>query len=270
MNNAARARFAETTVGQPVPKLENREKVFGESEYIADLFRPGMVHGAILGRAPAHAGILGYDISGALAGEGGVAVITGDDVGSGRMGAFIKDEHAIAKGKVLYVGEPVAAVAAETEAQARAACRFIYVEYEELPAVLSPEEGLAEGAPILHQDLGNYFKAFDAGSQRNIASRTALQGGDVATAWDDCDIIVEEEFTTQPQAHLAIEPCGALAEVDASGRVTLWSANQSVFRVQANVCESPRLPIPPLPCLTPPVAPAFPNKMEAHVQPITV
>ena len=270
MNNAARARFAETTVGQPVPKLENREKVFGKSEYIADLFRPGMVHGAILGSPHAHARILGYDISAALAAEGVVAVITGDDVGSGRMGAFIKDEHAIAKGKVLYVGEPVAAVAAETEAQARAACRFIHVEYEELPAVLSPEEGLAEGAPILHEDLENYFKVFDAGSERNIASRTALEEGDVATAWDDCDLIVEEEFTTQPQAHLAIEPCGALAEVDASGRVTLWSANQSVFRVQANVCESLGLPMSRLRCLTPRVGGGFGNKMEAHVQPITV
>src|SRR5258708_17615764 len=219
MNNAARARFAETTVGQPVPKLENREKVFGKSEYIADLFRPGMVHGAILGRAPAHAGILGYDISGALAGEGGVAVITGDDVGSGRMGAFIKDEHAIAKGKVLYVGEPVAAVAAETEAQARAACRFIHVEYEELPAVLSPEEGLAEGAPILHEDLENYFKVFDTGSERHNASRTALEEGDVATAWDDCDIIVEEQFTTHPQPHLATEPRPPLPALDASRRL---------------------------------------------------
>ena len=83
-----------------------------------------------------HARIRGYDIAAALAAPGVVAVLTGDDVGEGRMGAFIKDEHALAKGKTLYVGEPVAAVAAETEAQARAACRLIEIDYEELPAVL--------------------------------------------------------------------------------------------------------------------------------------
>jgi CO/xanthine dehydrogenase Mo-binding subunit len=213
---------------------------------------------------------LGYDVSQALAAEGVVAVITGDDVGLGRMGAFIKDEHAIAKGKVLYVGEPVAAVAAETEAQARAACRLIKVDYEELPAVLSPEEGIAAGAPILHEELASYFKVFDAGSEGNVASRTVLEEGDIASAWADCEVVVEGEYTTQPQAHLAMEPCGALAEVDANGRVTLWSANQSVFRVQANVCESLGLPMSKLRCLTPRVGGGFGNKMEAHVQPITV
>ena len=178
----ARPTFAESTVGKPVPKLENREKVLGKAEYIADLYRPGMLHGAILGSPYPHARILGYDVSQALAAEGVVAVVTGDDVGLGRMGAFIKDEHAIAKGKVLYVGEPVAAVAAETEAQARAACRLIKVDYEELPAVLSPEEGIAPDASILHEELASYFKVFDAGSEGNIASRTVLEEGDTASA----------------------------------------------------------------------------------------
>jgi CO/xanthine dehydrogenase Mo-binding subunit len=262
--------FVGATVGQSPPKLENREKVLGKAEYIADLYRPNMVHGAVLGSPHPHARILGYDLAEALAAEGVVAVITGDDVGEGRMGAFIKDEHALAKGKTLYVGEPVAAVAAETEAQARAACRLIKVEYEVLDAVLSPGEGAAEGAPILHERLEDYFKVFDAGSAGNIASRTVLEEGEVASAWRECDLIVEGEYTTQAQAHLSIEPCGALAEVDASGRVTLWSANQSVFRVQANVCESLSLPMSKLRCLTPRVGAGFGNKMEAHIQPIAV
>ncbi|WP_404863485.1 xanthine dehydrogenase family protein molybdopterin-binding subunit [Georhizobium sp. MAB10] len=262
--------FSGLAVGQPLPKIENREKVLGKAEYIADLFRPGMVHAALLGSPHAHARILSYDVSNALAAPGVVAVLTGDDVGHGRMGAFIKDEHAIAKGKVLYVGEPVAAVAAETEAEARAACRLIKIEYEELQAVLSPEEGIADGAPILHEELGSYFKVFNAGSSGNVCSRTVLEEGDVDAAWAQCDVVVEGEFTTQAQAHLALEPCGALAEVDANGRVTLWSANQSVFRVQANVSESLGLPMSKLRCLTPRVGGGFGNKMEAHIQPITV
>ncbi|MFI5016467.1 MAG: xanthine dehydrogenase family protein molybdopterin-binding subunit [Dongiales bacterium] len=257
-------------VGRSIPKLENREKVLGEAQYIADLQRPGMLHAAILGSPYPHARIRGYDIAAALSAPGVVAVLTGDDVGEGRMGAFIKDEHALAKGKTLYVGEPVAAVAAETEAQARAACRLIEIDYEELPAVLSPEAGIAPGAPILHEKLADYIKVFDAGSSGNVASRTRFEEGDVDAAWADCDIIVEGEFTTQAQAHVAIEPCGALAEFEAGGRVTLWSANQSVFRVQANVCESLGLSMAKLRCLTPRVGGGFGNKMEAHVQPITV
>ena len=259
-----------TAVGRSTPKLENREKVTGRAEYIDDLYRPNMLHAAILGSPFAHARILSYDVSEALAAPGVVGVITGADVPDGRMGAFIKDEHALAKGKVLYLGEPVAALAAETLEQARAAINLIRVEYEELPAVLSPEDGLAPDAPILHEALADYVKVFDAGSTGNLCSRTELAEGDVDAAWADCAVIVEGEFTTQAQAHVAMEPCGALAEMDAQGRVTLWSANQSVFRVQANVCESLQLPMSRLRSLTPRVGGGFGNKMEAHIQPLTV
>ena len=260
-----------TAVGRSIPKLENREKVLGRAEYIDDLYRPGMLHAAILGSPHAHAKILSYDVSEALAAQGVVAVLTGDDVpADGRMGAFIKDEHAIAKGKVLYLGEPVAAIAAETLEQARAAVNLIRVEYEELPAILSPEAGLAPGAAILHPDVANYVKVFDAGSEGNLCSRTELTEGDVDAVWSRCAVIVEGEFTTEAQAHVSIEPCGALAEVDAQGRVTLWSANQSVFRVQANVCESLKLPMSRLRSLSPRVGAGFGNKMEPHIQPLTV
>jgi len=259
-----------TSVGRSVPRLDSTEKALGRAQYIADLYRPGMLHAALLGSPHPHARIVGYDIAAALAAPGVVAVLTGEDVGDGLMGAFIKDEHAIAKGKVRYVGEPVAAVAAETFEEARAACRLIEVIYEELEAVLTPEEGLAPGAPIVHEDLERYFAVFDAGSEGNVAARSHFEEGAVDDAWADCDVVVEGEFTTQAQAHLAIEPCGALAEIDATGRVTLWSANQSVFRVQANVCESLGLPMSKLRCLTPRIGGGFGNKMEAHIQPIVV
>jgi CO/xanthine dehydrogenase Mo-binding subunit len=257
------------SVGAALPRAEVREKVEGRAHYIADLYRHGMLHGAILGSPHAHARIKSYDISEAMAVPGVHAVLTGDDFGDHRMGAFIKDEHAIAKGKVRYVGEPVAAVAAETEAAAKLAARLVNVEYEELPAILSPEAALAPDAAIIHENLGSYFKVFDTGSKANICSRTSLTQGD-PSAWQRCDIVVEGEFTTQPQAHVSIEPCGALAEPDPSGRVTLWSANQSVFRVQANVCESLGLPMAQLRCLTPRVGAGFGNKMEPHIQPIAV
>src|SRR5205085_5201010 len=83
-------------------------------------------------------------------------------------------------------------------------------------------------------------------------------------------VIVEGTYQTQAQAHLSLKPCGALAEIDAGGHITLWSANQSVFRVQANVCESLGLPMTKLRCLTPRIGAGFGNKMEPHVQPAVV
>jgi CO/xanthine dehydrogenase Mo-binding subunit len=260
--------FAE--VGRRAPRREIREKVQGRASYVADLYRAGMLHGAILGSPYPHARIKRCDVSKALQAPGVRAIVIGDDCPDTRMGAFIKDEHALAKHKVRYVGEPVAAIAADTEDEARAACGLIEIEYEELPAVLAPEDALATDAPILHEELDQYVKVFDTGSSGNLCSRTLFAEGDVDSAWAKCDVIVEGHFEAPPQAHLAIEPCGALAEVDSAGRVTLWSANQSVFRVQANVCESLGLPMSRLRCLTPRVGGGFGNKMEAHVQPICV
>jgi CO/xanthine dehydrogenase Mo-binding subunit len=262
---------AQGAVGQSIAQLEAQEKVSGGAQYIADLYRPKMLYAAVLQSPYAHARILRYDLTEALALPGVRAIVTGDDVDeANRMGAFIKDEHAIAKSKVRYIGEAVAAVAAESEAIARQAAQATVVEYEELPAVLSPEEALKPDAPIVHEDVAAYFKVFDAGSEGNLCSRTGFSEGDIEQGWRESDRIFEGHYETQPQAHLSIEPCGALAEVDPTGRVTLWSANQSVFRVQANVCESLGLPMSRLRCLTPRIGAGFGNKMEPHIQPIAV
>jgi len=257
-------------VGRRLPRLEADQKLSGRARYTADLDLHGMLHGAILGSPHAHARIVRYNISKALAAPGVVAVVTGADCPDGKMGPFIKDEHAIAKGKVRFVGEPVAAVAAATPAQARHGCALIEIDYQELPAVLDPAQALEEGAPLIHDGLAGYEKIYDAGSSGNKCCRTVIEQGDLAAAWRKCDVVLDQEYRTQPQAHLSMEPCAALADIDPAGRVTLWSANQSVFRVQANVCECLQLPMSRLRCLTPHVGGGFGNKMEAHVQPIVV
>jgi CO/xanthine dehydrogenase Mo-binding subunit len=263
--------LAGTAVGLSVPQLEGDDKLCGSAQYIADLHRPGMLHGAILQSPHAHAHIRGYDLSEARALPGVRAIVTGDDLDERhRMGAFIKDEPAFAKGKVRYVGEIVAAVAADSEAIAREATRLIRVDYEELPAVVDPVAAFAPDAPLIHEGSAQYVKVFDAGTEGNLCSRTEFTSGDADTAWAGCDAVVEAAYTTQAQAHVSLEPVGALAEIDAGGRITLWSANQSVFRVQASVCESLGLPMTKLRCLTPRVGAGFGNKMEAHVQPAVV
>lgn len=258
-------------VGSSAAQLEAAEKLSGRAQYIADLYRPGMLYGAIVQSTHAHARIRAYDLSAAKALKGVRAIVTGDDLDDAhRMGPFIKDEPAFAKGKVCYVGEIVAGVAADTEEIARAAARLIKIDYEVLDAVLDPVQALRPGSALVHDDASAFVKVFDAGTQGNVCSRSSFREGDAETAWSQCDLVVEGEFQTQAQAHLSLEPCGALAEVDAAGRVTLWSANQSVFRVQANVCESLGLPMTRLRCLTPRIGAGFGNKMEVHVQPLTV
>lgn len=267
----AKDRSDTDTVGAPIAQLESSEKLSGRAHYIADLYRPGMLHGAILQSPHAHARIRGYELRAALALPGVSAIVTGDDLDAAhRMGAFIKDEPALAKGKVRYVGEIVAGVAADTELIARQAVRLIKVDYEELPAVLDPAAALQPAAPLIHEDAAAYAAVFDAGTQGNLCSRTSFREGSIEPAWAECDVVVESTYQTQAQAHVSIEPCGALAEIDAAGRVTLWSANQSVFRVQANVCESLGLPMTKLRCQTPHIGAGFGNKMESHVQPMLV
>ncbi len=256
-------------VGESIPRLDAREKVSGRAQYIADLYRPGMLHGAILGSPHAHARIKSYDARAAKQLPGVVSVLTGADLKGGKFGPFIKDETVLANGKVRYVGEPVCIVAAEDERTARRAALMIEVEYEELPAVLTPEEAMSESAPLIHEESESYFRVHETVCGGNLAWSTSFAEGDVDRAWSECDVIVEGEFETQAQAHVAIEPCGALAEIDSAGRVTLWSANQSVFRVQANVCEALNLSMARLRCLTPRVGGGFGNKMEMHVQAMT-
>jgi CO/xanthine dehydrogenase Mo-binding subunit len=139
-----------------------------------------------------------------------------------------------------------------------------------LPATLSPQEALSLDAAVIHEHAADYIKVFDAGTNANLCSRTSFQEGDIKRGWRESELIFEANYQTQPQAHVSLEPCGAIAEMDANGRVSLWSANQSVFRVQANVAESLGLPMSRLRCLTPKIGAGFGNKMEPHVQPIVV
>jgi CO/xanthine dehydrogenase Mo-binding subunit len=255
-------------VGARLPRLETREKITGRAEYTDDLTRPGMLYGAIVQSPHPHARIRNYDIGKALDLPGVIGVVTGNDAGIGRSGPFIKDETAIAKGKVRYIGEPVAAVAAVDLDTARRAAQLIDVEYEELPAVLTPDQALAPGAPRLHEDIATYVNVLGLPARDNIVQECEITQGDVDKAWSQCDVVVEDTYETQAQYHAYMEPCSALAEVDANGKLTVWSSNQSIFRDQANLSESLGLPMSKIRCLSPRVGGAFGGKIEITVQPI--
>jgi len=255
-----------TSVGHSIERLDAAEKATGEAQYVDDLYRPGMLHGAILGSIHAHAKIGGYKLDAARSIPGVAAVLTGEDFSSGRTGAFCKDELPLARGKTIYMGEPVAVVAASDVETARRAARAIEIDYEPLPAVLTIDEALATGAPLVHEDLANYAKIAPSFSEGNVLWQCRLEEGKIDSAWSQCDVIVEDVFETAAQHHMYMEPCGALAEIDRGGRLTIWSSCQSVHLVQQRVAEWLSIPMGRIRALAPKIGGGFGAKGGLHVQ----
>lgn len=255
-----------TSVGHNVERLDAAEKVTGEAHYVDDLYRPGMLYGAILGSIHAHARIRGYKLDAARAIPGVAAILTGEDFSCPRTGAFCKDEVPLARGKTIYLGEPVAAVAACDVETARRAANAIEIEYEPLRAVLTIDQALAAGAPLVHEDLANYVKIAPSFSEGNVLWQCRLEEGKIDSAWSQCDVVVEDTFETAAQHHMYMEPCGALAEVDRGGRVTIWSSCQSVHLVQQRTAEWLSLPMGRIRALAPKIGGGFGAKGGLHVQ----
>ena len=209
---------AASFMGHRTRRLDAPGKVTGAIKYAADLFMPNMLHLQVLRSPHPHARIVCLDTSAARALPGVEAVLTCDDVpGVDNFGVFIEDQPVLARGVVRYVGEGVAAVAAETVDIARAALALIRVEYEVLPGVFDPEEALAPGAPQLHD--------FAAG---NLCKHTRIRKGDVEAGLAQADLIVEETYRTAAIEHAYLEPEAGLAYLEADGCVTVHSPSQNI------------------------------------------
>jgi CO/xanthine dehydrogenase Mo-binding subunit len=255
--------------GDGIPRLEAVEKAIGAAVYTDDLVLPGMLHGALLLSPHAHARIVSVDTTRAKAFPGVRAVVTGADLPAGRhIGMLIRDENALARERVRYAGEPVAALAADTIEIARAALALIAVEYEVLPAVFSVEEALSTGAPVLHERFEDYFKVMDVGADRapNELCRCRAVHGDIDAAFARSDVVIEGTYETSAQYHAYLEPASALASVDAMGRVTVWSSTQSISRTQANIHEALDIPMAKVRAIAPRIGGGFGGKSEATVQ----
>lgn len=249
-------------LGKSVPRLEAREKVTGRAVYTDDLQLPGMLHGALLGSPHAHARILSYDTSRARALPGVRAVLTAEDLPGHNIGTVIKDQPLLARGKVLYAGEPVAAVAAVDLETARRALQAIDIRYEALPPVFDPEEALRPGAPVLHpwRDV----------PEPNAAAHIRFSEGELDGVWERCAAVIEDVYETPAQQHIYLEPCSTVASVDRdSGKVTLYTSTQSVFRVQAITAEALGVPMSKVRVIAPRVGGGFGGKTETTNQPIT-
>jgi CO/xanthine dehydrogenase Mo-binding subunit/CO/xanthine dehydrogenase FAD-binding subunit len=204
-------------VGRDVRRTDAVPKVTGAAQYVADLRLPGMLHAAVLRSPHPHARIVSIDASAARAMSGVKAVMTGADTAQRKWGAFRPDLYPLAIGKVRYVGDEVAAVAAADPATARAAVDRIVVEYEVLPAVLSLDDALASGAPPVHDDAPG-----------NVAHRFAFERGEVDAGFKASDVVVEGTWESARQWHTALETIGCVASWS-NDRVTMWCNTQTPF-----------------------------------------
>lgn len=242
-------------VGKRVPRIDAVPKVTGKATYAGDLVLPGMLHGKLLRSPYAHAEIVHIDTRRAEKLPGVRAVITGKDF-PGRNIGFMKkysDRPPLALGKVRYVGEAVAAVAAEDEDTAEQALELISVEYKELPAVLTAEEAMREGAILVNE-----------GKSRNIAAETKFLFGDVEKAFQESDYVREETFRTQRISIGFIEPHAVLASVDASGKVTFQGSKQSPYITMRHLAYGLDIPLNKIRMINPYIGGAFSGKHDAH------
>ncbi len=233
-----------TVVGKPVTRVDVDEKVTGEAIYGYDLVLPNMLYGKVLFSTRPHAKITRIDTKRAENHPGVFAVVTGKDF-PWTHGESIKDKPFLAQGKVRYIGEPVAAVAAVDEDTAQAAVQLIEVEYEDLPAYFSPEEACKSGAVPIHEDFGSYRKVeFIVGSSLpNVCEHFKLRTGDVEQGFRESDLILEESYRVPTIQHAAMEPHSAHAQLDPeSGRITIWVANDAPFRALHEISEALELP----------------------------
>jgi CO/xanthine dehydrogenase Mo-binding subunit len=189
-----------------------------------------MLHAALLPSPHASARILRIDAEKACVCPGVRAVVTGEDLPI-LFGLYLGDKPPLARGSVRHFGEPVAAVVADSEREARFALSKLSVEYEPSAPVLTPREALSPGAPVIHPEMDSYTHIPDILPEpgSNVANRTKIRKGDTENAFASAPVTVEVSVSFPPGDHVALEPRCALAEIRADGRHIIHSSTQAPF-----------------------------------------
>ena len=235
---------------QPSWRVDGVDKVTGQAIYTFDINLPRMLHGKILRSPHAHARIKSIDVSRARALPGVAAVVTGADLApyDPFYGSVVQDQPILAIDKVRYIGDMVAAVAAEDDATAFAALALIDVEYDVLPSVMNVHDALLPGAPLLFETP----QKTSARSRKSVARMTAepapnvlfeyaYEKDDIAAAFARCDHVFEDTFVTNKINHFHLEPYVTIAHAR-SNQLELWACNQDPFDLRKDIARMFRMP----------------------------
>lgn len=231
-------------IGKSIPRKDANDKVSGKLRYLGDRYEPALLHAALKISPHAHALIRNIDFSQAIHYPGVRAILTGNEV-PGNIGIYLGDKPPLARYKVRHFGEPVVAVVADSEIEARGALSLIEVTYEPLPAVFSPVQALAAEAPLLHDEMEAYshIAAIFPEPGSNVANRTRIRKGDIETGFSGCEAVIEESFSFPPGDHVAMETRASSAEIFEDGRVLIHSTTQAPFVVRSLLSAAFNLPV---------------------------
>jgi len=259
-------------VGTRPIRPDGLDKVTGRARFAADMRLPGMLYGHVLRSPHAHAKIKSIDTKAALAMPGVKAVITSEDFPALPAGHPMHDtsNNLMARDRVRYEGQVVAAVAATTRSQARRAAAAIKVDYEVLPHVLTVDEAMADNAPLLHDNM--ITRGIDPPPTKpsNIPMKMTFKGGDVDAGFAEADVVVERDFFTKPVHQGYIEPHAAVADATQEGKAVVWCSSQGHFRVQSQTAAMLGWETQQVKVLPAEIGGGFGGKTTIYVEPLAV
>lgn len=241
-------------VGKSVIRVDALAKATGKAIYPQDIYMDGMLYGATLRSTKPHANIK-IDTSKAETVDGVVKVLTAKDVpGHNSHGVLLKDHEVFCEKKVRRIGDPIAFVVATSQKAAETGVKAINVEYEELEALFTPEEAMKDGAPQVHD------------GESNIVYHYKLRTGNIDKAFEECDVIAENEYFVPMVEHVFLQPEAGISYIDEDGTIVVVAATQYPHFDQIEVAESMGVPTEKVRIINPAVGGAFGGREDITLQ----
>ena len=264
-------------VGVSVPRVDGVKKVTGAAKYVGDMKWPRMLYAKCVKSPYAHAKIVSIDVSAAKALKGVHDVITGDYY-TKRGGLYLEDKNFLAVNTVKFYGEPVVAIAAETPEIAEEACDLVKVEYEPLPVINNPMEGMAKDAILIHPELHTYkvVPIFHPQAHTNISHHHIIRKGDADAAFKYAEehpdeyYITEHEYHVPHVQHTPIENHVAVAQYEPDGKCTVWASCQSPYAVRQALSATFDIPLNKMRIISPYVGGGFGAKAGTTIEGIII
>ncbi len=244
-------------VGTRIPYVDATEKVTGKTRYVTDVVLPGMLVGKALRSPHPHAKILDIDTSAARKVAGVKCVITGKDVDQNKWGPVTRDEYLLARDKVRFVGDEVAAVVGVDADACREALSLIRVEYEPLPAILSLHDAMKPGAPLIHDEF-----------PKNVNHHFDIPRGDVEEVFSKADFVFEDEYETDLHYQGYMEPMGGVSVWDQRGNVTIYAGIQTATWSRRDYAVALNVPVEKVQIIQPYFGGGFGAKLSQQVHPL--
>ncbi len=254
-------------IGKYYERPDAVKKVIGKAIFVDDIKLPDMLYAEILTPPTAHAKILSINTSEAEKSPGVVKVVTGKECNI-TFGDCVRDRYPMAKDKVRYIGDVVAAVIADSVHNAREAVKKIKVEYEKLPVYTDALDSIKDDAILIHEKNGEYWHlpSYQPIPKTNIAMHYILKKGEVEKGFQESDEIVEAEFVYPFGSSAAIEPHGAIAWFHEDNTIEIWSSSICPTIIQEDIARTYKRPISDVRVHIPEIGGCFGYKSDVTIE----